>query len=196
MSTRDRVCLGDIRVNTLYKGDRDNNNNNNNNTLGPVLNETRRYQKSVFSGNIVQFFWYKYQPFIKRQNPTEEIFWYLYGSIIDGIHSRGVSSSRDRRSNNSSWSGSSSSSSSSSSSCGILVRWVVQLCFRTKRIWLMATDCNFVIKVSFLVWLDLLYFIFVTVRGILWFFFLEYGTSPMVINCMFFYTIFYCLRSK
>ena len=27
----DRVCLGDIRVNTLYKGDKDNNNNNNNN---------------------------------------------------------------------------------------------------------------------------------------------------------------------
>ena len=25
------VCLGDIRVNTLYKGDKDNNNNNNNN---------------------------------------------------------------------------------------------------------------------------------------------------------------------
>ena len=29
VSPRDMVCLGDIRVNTLYKGDSDNNNNNN-----------------------------------------------------------------------------------------------------------------------------------------------------------------------
>ena len=43
------VCLGDIRVNTLYKGDKDNNNNDNdNNTYNAEIINIAEYLLKIY----------------------------------------------------------------------------------------------------------------------------------------------------
>ena len=43
------VCLGDIRVNTLYKGDKDNDDNNNNNCYCLIIIRVLIYYARVMS---------------------------------------------------------------------------------------------------------------------------------------------------